>query len=80
MSSLVYLLRTPIQTVSHSLSPPDDPNVVVLRVQDTVTMGVPFEPAEILRPGNLFPLKQGERLTYKQLLDVISAAGKVITL
>ncbi|MGQ0694873.1 MAG: hypothetical protein ACT4OL_04775 [Nitrospiraceae bacterium] len=80
MAFLVYLVRSPTDSLPHSLFPPDDLNVVVLRIEVTASTAVPLRSVEVLQPGDVLPFKEGEKLTYKQLFDVISRAGKVITL
>jgi len=80
MPSLIYVLRSPAHTISHSLYPSDNPNVVVLSIEDTVPTVIPLQPAEMLQPGKMLPFKVGEKLTYKQLFDVIIEAENVITL
>ena len=80
MPSLIYVLRSPAHTISHSLYPPDNPNVVVLGIEDTVHTVAPLQPIEMLQPGKMLHFKVGEKLTYKQLFDVIIEAGNVITL
>lgn len=80
MAFLVYLLRGPTDSLPRSLFPSDDLNVVVLRFQVTDPTAVPLRSAEVLRSGDVSRFKEGEMLTYKQVLDVISRAGKVITL
>ena len=80
MSFLLYLLRSPAYVVPRALFPPSDMNVVVLRVEDTTTAPIASQPAEVLQSGDGLPFKGGDRLTYKELFDVISGAEKVITL
>ncbi len=80
MPSLIYVLRSPAHTISHSLYPPDNPNIVVLGINDTVPTGIPLQPAEMLQPGKMLHFKVGEKLSYKQLFDVIIEAENVITL
>ena len=80
MAFLVYLLRGPIDSLPHSLFPLDDLNVVVLRLNVTTRVAVPLYSAEVLQSGDVVPFTAGEKLTYKELFDVISSAGKVITL
>lgn len=80
MSSVVYVLRSPVQTMASVLYPSDDPGVVTLGIEGAVSTMVPSQPSEVLKSGDVLHFKVGERLTYKQLLDVIIEAGKVITL
>ena len=76
----LYLLRGPVYSPLHALLPPDDPNVVVLRIEKASHTATPLDSVEVLRAGAVIPFKEGEKLTHKQLFDVISRAGKVIVL
>ena len=80
MAFLVYLLRGPIDSLPHSLFPLDDLGFMVLRLNVTPRAAVPLYSAEVLQSGDVVPFRAGEKLTYKELFDVISRAGKVITL
>ena len=80
MAFLVYLLRGPIDLLPHSLFALDDPNVVVLRIEARAPSSVPSGSVEVVQSGNLLASKAGEKLTYKEVFDVLSRAGKVITL
>lgn len=80
MSPLVYVLRSPAHTIAPALYSSDKPSVVILGIEGAVTTVVASQPAEILKSASTFPFKTGERVTYKQLLDVIIEAEKVITL
>ncbi len=80
MRSLVYLVRNPVQTMPHSLFPPHDPSVMVFWIRKAIGTDSSSQTIEVLGSGSMFNLKTGQRLTYRQLLDVIIQAGKVITL
>lgn len=80
MSSLVYVLRGPLYANASALYSSGDSGVVTLGIEDAVTTIISSQPAEILQSGTLFPFKTRERLTYKQLLDVIIETEKVIIL
>lgn len=72
MSSVVYVVRSPLHTVSPALLPGDDCTVV--------SVGDPLFPGKVLRATDDPPLAEGERLSYKQLLEVILQSRKVRTL
>lgn len=80
MFSMIYLLRCPAHVVPPSLYISDDPGVVTLGIENAVDTVSLLESAEVLRSGNLSSLKTGERLTHKQLLEVLLEAKKVIIL
>jgi len=80
MSSLIYVLRSPAHPVPPSLYVSYDQNVVTFGVENAVDTVSPLESAEVLQSGNLSSLKTGERLTHKQLLEVLLDAKKVIIL
>jgi hypothetical protein len=80
MTSLVYMLRSPARTISHALFLHDNPNIAFLGVEGALTSGSQSQPAEVLQSGSILPFKTGERLTYRQLLDVLITSGKVVTL
>ena len=72
MPSVVYIIRTPLNTLSPALFSGDDDSPVVLSVED------PILPGKVLRANN--ELVVGERLSYKQLLAVVLNCEKVLTL
>ena len=80
MASLVYILRSPVQTLSRSLCPLTDPSVLVLLREGSSYSVVQTGSGGSVPQEGLSPLKVGDRLTYKDLLDVVIHAGKVITL
>jgi hypothetical protein len=80
MTSLLYILRAPISTLSPSLFFPDDPTIAVLGIEGALTSISQSQPAEVLQVGSVPSLKTGEKLTYRQLLDVLMTGGKVVTL
>lgn len=80
MSSLVYILRGPAHTMAPALYFSDNPSVMTLGIEGAVNTVVPSQPAEVLQSGDVLHFKAGKTLAYKQLLDVIIEAGKVITL
>ncbi len=71
MPPVVYIVRTPLDTVSPALFSGDDSRVV-LSVED------PILPGKVLRANN--ELVVGERLSYEQILAVVLECKKVLTL
>jgi hypothetical protein len=70
---VVYVVRSPLHTLSHALFA-DDGSAVVLSMED------PFLPAKVLRATNSTGLTEGERLSYEQVLAVVLGSKKVMTL
>jgi hypothetical protein len=80
MTSLVYMLRSPMSTISRSLFLCNDPAITVLGIEGALTSVSQSQPTEVLQSGGVLPFRRGERLTYRQLLDVLITSGKVVTL
>jgi len=80
MPSLVYVLRHPTCTLSSSLYLPNDRPPLTLGVETAVAVSTPGPPVQVLHSGTSSCVTTGERLTYKQLLEVLVDATKVITL
>jgi len=80
MSLLVYLLRSHAQVMSPALYPHNDSGVTSLAIERAASSTVPSPPAVMFQPGDTASWKVGEQLTYKQLLDLVIDAEKVITL
>ena len=73
MSSVVYLVRSPLQTLSHALFH-EDSDAVVLSLEDPPYAG------KVLRARNSTHLTEGERLSYEQVLAIILEGKQVVTL
>lgn len=81
MSSPIFLLRSPAHTISQSLFLSEDPNIAVLGIEGAVTtIQSQSQPGEVLQPGDALVFGAGQRLTYKQLLDVFIKGRIVLTL
>lgn len=80
MSFAMYVLRKPPQTFTSAFYSPDDTRVVTVGIEQAISLVLPSEPAEILKPDTQNRFKTGERLTYRQFLDAILQAEKIITL
>ncbi|GEM_PF-1266218 len=73
MPSAVYIVRSPLHTLSHALFSLDD-SAVVLSLED------PILPGKVLCAMNATHLREGERLSYKQVLALVIDSKKVMTL
>lgn len=72
MPSLVYVVRSPLHSLSHALLPGDG-SALVLSLED------PLLPGKVLRGTKTMSLTEGERLSYEQVLAIL-LDSKVITL
>ncbi|NGZ10374.1 MAG: hypothetical protein CV088_13460 [Nitrospira sp. LK70] len=72
MPSLVYVVRSPLQSLHHALLPGDG-STVVLSLED------PLLPGKVLRAAPDTRLTEGERLSYEQVLAIV-LESKVVTL
>lgn len=79
MSSVVYLLRSPVEQIAPALYSTGDPEVIVVHLNpvESTPAGVL---AEVLHPGQASSLTAGQSLTGGQLLELLLHAPKVITL
>ena len=73
MPSVVYVVRSPLHTLSHALFPGGSSGVV-LSLED------PLLPGKVLRVTNTSRLTEGERLSYEQVLAIVLESKKVMTL
>ena len=72
MSPVVYVIRSPLHTLSHALLSVD--NAVVVSLED------PLLPGKVLRATNAHGLTEGEQLSYDQVLAILLESKKVLTL
>ncbi|MDF0665553.1 MAG: hypothetical protein P0119_05685 [Nitrospira sp.] len=72
MPALVYVVRSPLQSLSPALLSWDS-SAVVLSVED------PLLPGKVLRAATSTRLMEGERLSYEQVLAIV-LESKVVTL
>ena len=79
MSSVVYLLRSPVEQISPALYSTDDREAVVVRLYP-VGSNLSGELGEVLQAGGTSSLVTGQCLTRGQLLKLLLYAPKVITL
>jgi hypothetical protein len=80
MVSLVYLLRSPVSTISRSLYDPDDHHHTTLAVEHGATAPTVSHPGEVVCSGDMSYLTIGARLTLAELLMSLLNARKVVTL
>jgi hypothetical protein len=73
MSSAVYIVRSPLHTLSQALLP-ENSSAMVLSLED------PLLPGKILRVTNTTQFTEGERLSYEQILEILLGSTKVIAL
>jgi len=73
MPSVVYVVRSPLPSLSHALFS-EEGSEAVISLED------PLLPGKVLRATNPTRLIEGERLSYEQLLAVVLKSKKVVTL
>jgi hypothetical protein len=73
MPPVVYVVRSPLHTLSHALFSGDG-SAVVLSVED------PLLAAKVLCRPEGTKFKEGERLSYEQMLALVLESAKVMTL
>jgi hypothetical protein len=79
MSSVVYLLRSPVEKISSALYTDADDEAVVIRVDEAAGPSS-AQVAQMVKPGMMTSYQPGQFLTSGQLLDVLIHAQKIITL
>lgn len=73
MHDLIYVLRSPSEKASSSLYASEDSSL-------TIDVGRVAQPGIVLSTNTLSSFQSEQALNYKQLLDVLLDARKVITL
>jgi hypothetical protein len=73
MSSAVYIVRSPLHTLSQALLP-EKSSAVVLSLED------PLLPGKVLRVTSTTQFTEGEKVSYEQILKILLTSTKVITL
>ena len=73
MPSVLYVVRSPLHTLSHALFSADG-SAAVLSLED------PLLPGKVLRATNNSQLTEGKRLSYEQVLAIVLESTKVMTL
>jgi hypothetical protein len=70
---MVYMVRSPLQTLSHALFTGDS-CTLVLSLED------PLLPGKVVQTPYNTQLRDGEKLSYGQVLEIVLGSKKVITL
>ncbi len=73
MPSVVYVVRSPLHSLSRALFSGDS-SAVVLSLED------PLLPGKVLLATSSLGLTEGERLSYEQVLAIVLENKKVVTL
>lgn len=73
MPSVVYVVRSPLHSLSRALFSGDS-SAVVLSLED------PLLPGRVLLATSTPGLTEGERLSYEQVLAIVLESKKVMTL
>jgi hypothetical protein len=73
MPSAVYIVRSPLSTLSQALLS-ETSSAVVVSLED------PLLPGKVLRVTNTTQFTEGERLSYEQILDILLTSTKVLAL
>lgn len=73
MPSAVYIVRSPLHTLSQALLS-ENSSAVVLSLED------PLLPGKVLRVTNTTQFTEGEKVSYQQILDILLRSTKVIAL
>ena len=73
MLSAVYIVRSPLHTLSQALLP-ENSSALVLSLED------PLLPGKVLCVTNITQFIEGERLSYEQILNILLGSTKVIAL
>jgi hypothetical protein len=73
MLSVVYVVRSPLHTLSQALLS-ENSSAVVLSLED------PLLPGKVLRVTNTTQFTEGEKVSYQQILDILLRSTKVIAL
>jgi hypothetical protein len=73
MPSVVYVVRSPIHTLSPALFS-ENGSGVVLSLED------PLLPGKVLRTANDTRIQEGAHLSYEQVLAIVLDSKKVMTL
>ncbi len=73
MLSVVYIVRSPLHTLSQALLS-ENSSAMVLSLED------PLLPGKVLRVTNTTQFTESERLSYEQILELLLSSTKVIAL
>jgi hypothetical protein len=73
MLSAIYIVRSPLHTLSQALLP-ENSSAIVLSLED------PLLPGKVLCVTITTQFTEGERLSYEQILELLLRSTKVIAL
>lgn len=73
MLSVVYVVRSPLHTLSQALLS-ENSSAMVLSLED------PLLPGKVLHVTNTTQFTEGEKVSYQQILDILLRSTKVIAL
>ena len=73
MLSAVYIVRSPLHTLSQALLP-ENSSAMVLSLED------PLLPGKVLCVTNTTQFTEGERISYEQILELLLRSATVIAL
>ena len=73
MLSAVYIVRSPLHTLSQALLS-ENSSAVILSLEDSLL------PGKVLRVTNTTQFTEGETISYQQILDILLRSTKVVTL
>jgi hypothetical protein len=81
MSSPLYLLRHPPDALSSALYSPHDLHGPVFALITSAHLAHPTQCITVIEPGEgSNVIRRGDHVTYRQFLESVIEAGKVITL
>ena len=80
MPSPLFLLRHPANILSPALFSPDDSTASVFAVEVSTNSSFPVQSLPTIQSGDPSRFVIGQKVTYRELLELAIEAGKVITL
>ena len=79
MASLLYLLRSPVGTISRALFSEKDSDATLIGIEKAVSI-LPLEGGEVIVQGKGSIFSHKQRLTWSEVLDVVFQEDKVFIL
>ena len=80
MPSPLFLLRHPANTLSPALFSPDELTSSVFAIRLSADSSSPLQSLPTIQSGDTSRFVIGQKVTYRELLELAIEAGKVITL
>jgi len=80
MSSLIYLVREPVNRLHPSLRPESNHQACVIGIEQVVQKEASSHAAQVVSPGTGPTCTAGQLFSYGELLQLVVDAGKIITL